>query len=256
MAIEKVNGLAVVSGKGGVGKSLITLNLALALGKFGMKTLLFDAAGGNLATLANSGSQAETNRLSTDNDLAENVTLHISSLRNPCLVTNSKGIRSLLQEIIGAVPGFKCVIFDCPTGVNAISQTLAGLSERVALVSNSDPTSIAGAYIVARAFEQEGLASRIGLLFNQVESIDEAASLKTRFDILSNNFLNCRFGDYGYVRNDAALAASVREQNPALMTDSDSLGASDITAIAQKLFSRGMFQNATVRPKTDSVIGN
>jgi flagellar biosynthesis protein FlhG len=256
MAIEKVNGLAVVSGKGGVGKSLIALNLALALGKSGMKTLLFDAAGGNLATLTNSGSQAETSRLSTDNDLAENVTLHISSLRNPCLVTNSKGIRSLLQEIIGAVPGFKCVIFDCPTGVNAISQTLAGLSERVALVSNSDPTSIAGAYIVARAFEQEGLASRIGLLFNQVESIDEAASLKTRFDILSNNFLNCRFGDYGYVRNDAALASSAREQNPALMADSDSRGALDIAEIAQKLFSRGMFQNATVRLKTDSIIGN
>jgi flagellar biosynthesis protein FlhG len=256
MAIEKVNGLAIVSGKGGVGKSIIALNLALALGKSGKKTLLFDAAGGSLATLCNNSQYSESNRLNADDNLAENVTLRLSSLRNPCLVTNSKGIRSLLQEIIGVVPGFQNVIFDCPTGVNAISQTLSGLSDNVALVANADPTSVAGAYIVARAFDHEGLGSRIGLLFNQVENADEAASLKTRFDIMSSSFLKCRFNDFGYIRNDAALAASAREQNPALIDQIDSPGSLDIMMVAQKLFSRKVFQNETVRLKTDSVVGN
>jgi len=256
MAIEKVNGLAVVSGKGGVGKSIIALNLALAAGNIGIKTMLFDAAGGNLATLANADRQAFANRLNSSNDLAENVTLHISSLRNPCLVTNSKGIRSLLQEIIRVVAGYKCIIFDCPTGVNAISQTLAGLSEKIALISTPDPTSIAGAYIVARAFEHEGLAARIGLLFNQVEGIDEAVSLKTRFDIMSKSFLKCQFNDFGHVRKDEAMAKSALEQTPALSGDIELPAASDITRIARGLFSRETFQNVTTRPKTGSVIGN
>lgn len=55
MAVEKVKALAVVSGKGGVGKSLLALNLAVELGKSGLKTLLFDAAGGNLAIMSNIG---------------------------------------------------------------------------------------------------------------------------------------------------------------------------------------------------------
>jgi flagellar biosynthesis protein FlhG len=256
MAIDKINGLAIVSGKGGVGKSLIALNLALATGKMGIKTMLFDAAGGNLATLANTDRQNSGSRLEQSNDLAENVTLHTSSLRNPCLVTNSKGIRSLLQEIIRIVPGYKCIIFDCPTGVNAISQTLAGLSEKVALISSSDPTSIAGAYIVARAFEHEGLAPRIGLLFNQVENIEEAASLKTRFDIMSKSFLKCQFNNFGHVRKDKAFANSALEQSPALSNGIDMPAASDISTIANDLFSRELFQNVTTRLKAGSVIGN
>jgi flagellar biosynthesis protein FlhG len=256
MAIEKVKALAIVSGKGGVGKSLLALNLAIGLGKNGFKTLLYDAAGGNLAIMSNTTQPFLSNNQAINGNLGENVSLHVSSLRNPCLVTNSKGIRSLLQEIIGVVPGFKCVVFDCPTGVNAISQTLAGLSEKVALVSTSDPTSIAGAYIVARAFEKERLGGRIGLLFNQVANIDEAVSLKTRFDILSNSFLKCRFDDFGYVRKDDTLASSIREQYPVIQSEIDSPGAADIMTIAQNLFSHKVFQNETIRPITSTVFRN
>lgn len=256
MAIEKVKALAIVSGKGGVGKSLLALNLALGLGKGGLKTLLYDAAGGNLAIMCNNAQPGLSINQTIGGNLSDNVSLYASSLRNPCLVTNSKGIRTLLQEIIGIVPGFQCVVFDCPTGVNAISQTLAGLSEKVALVSTSDPTSIAGAYIVARAFEKEGLGRRIGLLFNQVTNIDEAVSLKTRFDILSNSFLKCRFENIGHVRKDDTLADSIQEQNPALQSETDSPGTGDIMAIAQNLFSRRAFQSETIRPITSTVFRN
>lgn len=256
MAIEKVKALAVVSGKGGVGKSLLALNLALGLGKSGMNTLLFDAAGGNLATLSNLAQASVNKNRSTTGNLAQKVWLHVSSLRNPCLVTNSKGIRSLLQEIIGIVPGFQYVVFDCPTGVNAISQTLAGLSERVALVSTSDPTSIAGAYIIARAFKKEGLGGRVGTIFNQVADIDEAASLKTRFDIMSDSFLECRFDEFGFVRKDEALALSIQEQKPILQAESQSVGAEDIMKIARNLFTPKVFQNETVRLKTATVSRN
>lgn len=256
MAIEKVKALAVVSGKGGVGKSLLALNLALGLGKSGLKTLLFDAAGGNLAIMSNTAQPSLSKNEAVGGNLSDNVSLHVSSLRNPCLVTNSKGIRSLLQEIIGIVPGFRCVVFDCPTGVNAISQTLAGLSEKVALVSTSDPTSIAGAYIVARAFEKERLGGRMGLIFNQVANIDEAVSLKTRFDILSSSFLKCRFDDFGHVRKDDSLASSIQEQYPILQAEIDSPGAGDIMTIAQNLFTHRVFQNETIRPLTSTVIRN
>jgi flagellar biosynthesis protein FlhG len=255
MAIEKVNGLAVVSGKGGVGRSVISLNLALAIGKMGVKTVLFDASGGDLTNLANAGQWTSVVKTESTSQLAENVYLYNSALVNPYLVTSSKQIRRLLQEIINIVPGFKCAIFDCPTGINAISQTLAGLSEKIVLVSTPDPTAIAGAYIVAKAFARENLGERIGLLFNLVESIDDAASLKTRFDLMSGTFLNCRFADYGHIRKDAAMADSVMEQNPLFNYASQSPAAVDVAALAQKMYPSGLFQYTSRVPKTNLAIG-
>jgi flagellar biosynthesis protein FlhG len=255
MAIDKVNGLAIVSGKGGVGKSVISLNLALAIGQMGIKTLLFDASGGDLANLANAETPISGNPPDELTRLAANVNLYSSVLTNPYSVVGSKHIRRLLQEIVKVVPGFECAIFDCPTGINAVSQTLSSLSEKIILVSSSDPTAIAGAYIVAKAFGRENLGERIGLLFNAVETIDEAASLKTRFDIMSQTFLNCRFNDYGHIRKDGALAESVREQNPLFLNDRQSISANDIAQLAKNIYPGGEFQNATIVPKTDMAIG-
>ncbi|NLI16939.1 MAG: MinD/ParA family protein [candidate division Zixibacteria bacterium] len=256
MAVEKVKAIAVVSGKGGVGKSLLALNLALDIGRGGSKTLLFDAAGGNLGVMSNAAFDNVNKTKTMIANLSDNVSLYVSSLRNPCLVTNSKSIRFLLQEIIGIVGGYKYVIFDCPTGVNAISQTLAGLSEKIVLISTPDPTSVAGAYIVARAFDKERMGSRIGLVFNLVDSADEAASLKTRFDILSGSFLKCRFNDFGYIRKDDVLEISVREQSPVLRDDKDSIGVEDIKAVAHKVVMDKVFQNETNEHLNLAVIRN
>jgi flagellar biosynthesis protein FlhG len=255
MAIEKVVGIAVVSGKGGVGKSVIALNLALAIGRMGLKTLLFDAAHGDLANLANVGKTKSSGSKSELMPLTENVNLYVSAIKNPYSVAESKEIHRFLQEIIKATPGHVYSIFDCPTGISAISQVVAGLSEKILITSTPDPTSIAGSYILAKALYHEGMGSRCATLFNQVESSSDAVSLKTRFDILSGQFLKHKFSDMGFIRKDSQMARSVLEQAPLLSSEPISPSGQDITELAHKLSPAGVFHNATVLSKTHLVMG-
>jgi len=235
MAIDKIIAITILSGKGGVGKSVISLNLAIALGSLGMKTLLFDAGVGDLAFLINDG-QADGLQDSSNLPIAaKNVSLYSSSISNPYSLQDESDIKRFLDSIVEITPGFDFVVFDCLTGTGPLSYTLAGLSEISLLVTTPDPTAIAGAYLMARALKNDGLASRTELLVNQVESADEAASLKTRFDILTKKFIDYQFKQAGYIHKDQLLAESVLEQQPLLTWQMGSRSSRDFLRLVEKM---------------------
>ena len=252
MAIETVFGLAILSGKGGVGKSVISLNLALALGHLGIKTLLFDAAAGDLANLANVG-QITINKAQPDViQITDNVKLYTSAVTNSCTTFDEEGVEAFLAELIRVTLGYNCAVFDCPTGVGPISCILGGLSEKIIVVSTPDPTSIAGAYLLIKRLYHDGLSERCGLLFNCVKSADEAASLKTRFDIMTRRFLSKQFEQIGYIRDDSMLSESVLEQQPLLLEKHQSDSSLDFISLAESLRHLKGFHFETGVLKTNS----
>ena len=129
MAVEKVLGIAVLSGKGGVGKSAISLNLALGFGSLGVRTLLFDAGGGDLVNMTNSGIIGNSTNETCLVNLAENVVLHSPSAPEFYSVFDENDIDDFLVDIVKVVSGYNWVVFDCPAGSGPVPYTLAGLSE-------------------------------------------------------------------------------------------------------------------------------
>lgn len=244
MVIDKVIALAVLSGKGGVGKSVISLNLALALGRLGVKTLLFDAAGGDLANLANAGGP----RLGEN--ISENVSLCFSAAQDFLTMSDEEYLENLLAEIARAVSGYSCVVFDCPTGAGSIPFILASIAEKAIVITTPDPTSIAGAYLLLKSLHHDNLSARCGIIFNRVKSADEAASLKTRFDIMTRKFLNHRFGQIGHIHDDSILAESVLDQRPLLLDDVRGDSGPDFVGLAEKLRSECRFHFETGGPKS------
>ena len=235
MAVEKVIGIAVLSGKGGVGKSAISLNLALGLGSLGVKTLLFDAGGGDLVNMTNSGIIGNSTDETCLANLTENVALHSPSTPEFYSVFDENDIDDFLADIVKVVSGYKCVVFDCPSGSGPVPYTLAGLSEISIVVSTPDPTSIAAAYLLTKSLYFDGLAERCGILFNQVESPDQAASLQTRFNLLTNQFIQHEFEHVGYVHQDNLLAESILEQQPLLMTNQGARSGMDIFKLVENI---------------------
>ena len=246
MAVEKVVGIATLSGKGGVGKSVIALNLALALGRLGVKTLLFDAGGGDLQHLTNTGFNSNQSGEPKLINLNANVALYNSLITDSYSILGEDDIERFLAQVVSASSGFECVVFDSLTGAGPVSFTLAGLAEVSLLVSTGDPTAIAGAYLLSKALHQDGLASRCALLFNRVESADEAASLKTRFDMLTERFLQNKFDQSGYIRHDSRLAESVLEQQPLLESVKSSPAAQDFTRLATGIRTLSGLQHETL----------
>jgi flagellar biosynthesis protein FlhG len=250
MAIENIIAIAILSGKGGVGKSVISLNLALGLGKAGIKTLLFDAGGGDLVYLTNNGQPESQPDKTTLLPVADKVDLYTSAIAGANSPLDDRDVERLINEVVEVAPGFKCILFDCLTGSGPIPYTLVGLSEASLLVTTPDPTAIAGTYLLARSLYQDGLASRSGLLFNKVDSADEAASLKTRFDILTGKFLSHQFKQAGYIHNDSVLAESVMEQQPLLTWHPESRSSLDFAKLSEKMLLEDRLQFETDKLKS------
>jgi len=252
MAIETVTGIAILSGKGGVGRSAVSLNMALGMGSLGVKTLLFDAAGGDLANLANVGFPDTGIDKPCLYSLTDNVDLNSPVVPDSYLVHDESDLEDFLAEVVRLVPGYKCVIFDCPSGTGPITHMLAGLSEVSVIISTPDPTSIAGAYLLVKSLHYDGLAKRCEILFNKVKSADQAASLQTKFNLLTRQFLHHEFEHAGYIHDDIQLAESVLEQQPLLLESARSSSGMDIMSFAEKCCQYSGFQFETGDLKSHS----
>ena len=252
MAVEKVIGIAVLSGKGGVGKSVIALNLAIALAARENPVLLFDAGGGAQLNLTNLGTPQSNRAHGEKYHLANGVDLYVSTIADCYTILDEEDVERFLSEVARAAANYRYVIFDCLTGAGPIAYTLAGLSELSLIVSTADPNSIAGAYMLGKSLYLDGLTERCALVFNEVESADEAASLKTRFDILTGQFLDHHFAAAGHLRRDRILGDSVLEQQPIMLEHKDCISKIDLGNLADEVYRQSKFHFETRLAKSRS----
>lgn len=186
--------MALVSGKGGVGKSVLTVNLGYLLARQGMRTLLIDADPfGSLPHLTNCPVQAGTLRQVTE-----------------CLeLTTDSG---LVAELCGSTPKkHECVLIDCAPGLTETVLAAAERADIVALVTIPELTSLAGNYQLFK--ELSSLAtSDCGLLVNRAASIAEGYEIHERFGLLCRQFLATAPTSLGTVLEDSLVTTSVQRQ--------------------------------------------
>jgi flagellar biosynthesis protein FlhG len=201
----KAKGIALLSGSGGCGRTTAALNLAAFLARKGEKILLFDMCfgwGGLNSHIDNAPSYE---------------TLLESDEPDTLAFTNPSGFDLLtctppdflnpsddeLKKIawMAYYLGFKYhnIIFDPPSGGHPLALLSAGLSESVYLISRPEAASVASSYCLLKSLQAEGIYSRVRAAFSFVESPEHSASLKTRFDLLTRQFLNIQLDDGGFI---------------------------------------------------------
>ncbi len=217
--------MAVTSGKGGVGKSCIAVNLAVALARMGRSTLLVDAdfGLGNSALLLGCG--------------VENSIEHV--LRGECRVAEvavegPEGLVLLPASANGQNVGwelgpgaediradlslfeaqFEYVIVD--TGAGLVPKTIdaAVAVQRMVLVATPEPTAIADAYATMKALLTERSDTAVHLLVNMAESQSEADELQEKFAELAMRFLGAQIDNRGYIPFDRYVREAAKRQMP------------------------------------------
>lgn len=233
--------LAVSGGKGGVGKTLIAVNLALALRKLGHKTLLVDVDPGlgnvdvhlrltspfDLEHLAEGA--CEPWQAIVDGPGKLRVVLGRSGSTR---LAHGDGtfLRSALDAIDTAARGHDVVVCDTGAGIGPSVIEVCRRARLTLAVTTPDPAALTDSYALAKVLRQQGLPVP-HLVVNQVRSRTQASRLAERLGQATERFLASPLPHLATLRTDEGLARSVLEQRP-FATWGEGEAADDLRALA------------------------
>ena len=247
---ESARIIAVTSGKGGVGKSNLTVNLALAFLAEGKKALVIDADLGMANVDVLLGTSSKYNLL---NLLDEDVMLDDVILKGPYglrYISGGSGMeqageftpaeRDVLEEkLTGCGERADVILIDTGAGIgrNVLDFILA--ADEVILVTTPEPTALTDAYAVMKAYSIYATQKNLRLIINRVYGAKESREVAQKLQRAAEKFLHMPVDCLGYVFEDTSVTKAVRKQQPLLKEAPNAAAARCIDALAEALLTGG-----------------
>jgi len=248
MADSKTRIISIASGKGGVGKTSLALNLSWALAHLGHKVCLLDADLG----LANVDVLLKiTPRFTLEDVILNNLPLSkaLNSV-HPRLdvISGGSGVAALadlsrdkriyLVEQFKSLQDYDFIILDNSPGINSQVISFCLASKEIVVVITPEPTSITDAYALIKVLKSKGLQFPPLLLFNRVRPDINVLTIFEKLNNTSKKFLNTPLLFLGEVSEDQIFAQAINEGRPILELDKTGESSQSILAIARRLAQR------------------
>jgi flagellar biosynthesis protein FlhG len=238
--------IAVASGKGGVGKTWLSITLSQALAQAGRRVLLVDADLG----LANVDVQLGLDpRQDLVGVLAGRLTAVEAALRHPAGFDilpgrSGSGMLAALDEanltrLVAALQAARAeweeVVLDLGAGLDRPVRRLAAAADLLLVVATEEPTSLTDAYAVLKLHRQDRPGGDARLVVNQ--ATDRAAGERTwrALDRACTSFLGSGLALAGILRRDPRVPEAIRRQTPLLTRHPTAPVAADVGALAAQL---------------------
>ena len=238
--------IAVTSGKGGVGKSNIAVNLAIKLASAGKEVVLLDADLGlaNADVLCNVDLPTNLSHV-----IARRKTLMEVMVKAPGgfgLVGGASGLARMAdlsdydrQRLVDAMAELEAqtdvIIIDTGAGISPNVLTFTRAADHVLVVTTPEPTAITDAYAVVKVLSRERTQRPVSLLVNQTRTAAEGRVVYERIAKVARQFLSVAVLNAGHVLSDPQVAASVRLRYPFMLADPDCDAARCLGAVASRL---------------------
>jgi flagellar biosynthesis protein FlhG len=238
------NALAFTSGKGGVGKSNIAAASAMLLAQCGKRVLLVD---GDLGLANIDVLLGMKPRLTLQHVIRGERSIEEVLAEGPggiSILAAGSGLQQMatlgetqLEELVAAFQVLDSrmdyVVFDTPAGISFTVTAFLEPSDRVVLVTVSEPTAVTDAYALIKVLWRRGRRDGIGVLVN-LASETEGRSIHRGLSWVSEQFLDQQLEFVGHVPRDPLVAEAVRRQRPIALAYPDSPFVSALRAIALK----------------------
>ncbi len=238
--------IAITSGKGGVGKSNIAVNLAIKMAESGKRVALLDADLGlaNADVLCNVDLKWNLSHLiSKKRQLSE---VMIKTPGGFYLIGGASGLAKMAdltdmdrQRILDSLSEleatFDVLIIDTGAGINANVLCFTRAADHVLIVTTPEPTAITDAYAVAKVMIRDGQQRQMSLLVNQVRSASEGRAVYERISKVARQFLGVGLYDAGYVFSDENVSLAVRRRNPFVISAPRCNASACVAQLATKL---------------------
>ena len=222
-ASDPVQVIAVTSGKGGVGKTNVSINLATALGKRGRSVMLLDADLGLANVDVVLGLKARrtlADVLDGECDLEDVVIDAGGDLR---VVPASSGVQRMAglgtQETAGIIHAFSglervpdTLIVDTAAGINDSVASFARAASEVLVVVCDEPASITDAYALVKTLSRHHEINEFRVLANQVRSAAQGREVFDKLSRVVHRFLDVSLLYEGFIPEDEFLRRAVQKQ--------------------------------------------
>ncbi|WP_455057903.1 MinD/ParA family protein [Jutongia sp.] len=239
--------ITVTSGKGGVGKSNVSVNLAIQMSRMGKKTVILDADFGlanieimlgirpryNLADMMFRGREVKDiictgpegiGFISGGSGLREMTNL------------NRDQILSLVRMMYELDHYADVVIIDTGAGISDTVIELVASSSEVLLVATPEPTSITDAYALLKTLHRhdgfDPAATSIKMIGNRIQSYEEGRELYLKLNTVVNKFLGMDMDYLGAIPYDERLPKAVMQQQPLSLAFPDAPAARAMLELA------------------------
>lgn len=245
--------ITVTSGKGGVGKTSVSINLAIQFRLQGKSVIIFDADFGlanievmigaipkyNLSDLIYRGKDL--------NDIIMKGSMDIG------FISGGSGISGLgdltkdqLTYLVYKIKELESmadiIIIDTGAGISSAVMDFVVVSNEVILVTTPEPTSITDSYSLLKALNKrddfDKSQNHIKIVANRVRNYEEGANLYNKLNVVVNKFLNFNIEFLGIIENDENMSKAVIQQKPISMAYPNSKGAKSFKKISDTLLEK------------------
>ena len=252
---KPVRVIAVTSGKGGVGKTTTSVNIATAMSLQGKRVMLLDGDLGLANVDVMLGLQPTYN---LSHVLEGKCTLDDTIIEGPTgllIVPASSGKRNMAEltpaENAGLVQAFSelrrpldVLVVDTAAGIAGSVLTFSQASQEVIVVVTQDPASLTDAYALIKVLNRDQGVERVQVLANMVHTAAEAREIFESLRRVAERFLDVTLSYFGSVPYDEWLKRAVRKQR-AVVDAYPNCGASEAYhALARKIDQWGLPQGA------------
>lgn len=238
--------IAVSSGKGGVGKTNVAVNLAVALAGNGKKVMLLDAD----LSLANVdvllGLQPKFNLAHVVSGDADIESITVEGPRGLQIIPASSGNFSMTDlpvtsqgaiiqafDDLSVTPDY--LIVDTAAGISRnVARIVQAAQESIVVVCN-EPAAITDAYALIKVFSRNYGIDRFHIVTNQTRNAQEGKELYQKLQSVTERFLDVLLHELGNIPHDASLRSAVQRQRAVVDVLPESLSGKAFSKLATRV---------------------
>lgn len=237
--------VVITSGKGGVGKTNISVNSAVELSRLGYRTCLFDAdlglANVNILLGINPEHTLEdfVFRGRPLDDIIQKTTYGFD------IIPGSSGVEKMadlsrqqtieLLEAFSQLRGYDYFLIDTSSGISTRVISFCLAASQTILVLTAESTSLTDAYAVLKVLALKQYKGTVGILINRGESVPRAKKTYLHFKTVVKKHLNIHIAPVGVVLDDHHVEESITRQRPLLSLYPDCVGSQCIRAMVNNI---------------------
>lgn len=241
--------IAVTSGKGGVGKTSIAVNLGLALAQAGRRVALLDADWGLSNTEIMLGISPKRDLRHVLNGECRLEDIVVEAPHGLMLIPGASGVAELANmdsferdRLMDALSYLHdtvdFILLDTSPGISDAVIDLAMAADQILLLSTAQPTSLTDAYASAKVICGRRSDAPLSLVLNMVASPAQARDVGAGFASVTERFLGRAVPLRGFVSHDPRVADAVVRQTPFVLGQPHSPAAKCVRLLAGELLAQ------------------